>query len=121
MGRDGRGCKVVGRGYQVMGRGYKVVGRGYKVVGRGYQVAGAKSLGEGTKSVVFLVPWGFEGQPFLVSNIKYIKSCDNWEQYNALVLHQKSNSETSNNDINNNEINYPKVTSTSKITSQLHF
>ena len=55
-----------------------------------------------------------------MSNIKEIKSCDNLEQYDALVLHQKSNSETSNNDINNNEINYPKATSTSKITTQLH-
>ena len=33
------------------------------------------------------------------------------------VLHQKYNSETSSHDINNNEIYYPKVTSTSKITS----
>ena len=109
------------RGSWVVGAKSWVVRTRSWVVGRGYQVAGAKSWGEGAKSVVFLVPWGFEGQPFLVSNIKYIKSFDNWEQYNALVLHQKSNSETSNNDINNNEINYPKVTSTSKITSQLNF
>ena len=36
------------------------------------------------------------------------------------VQHQKSNSETSNIDINNNEIHYPIVTSSSKITTQLH-
>ena len=47
-----------------------------------------------------------------------MKSCDNWEQYNAPL---KPNSETSSKDVNNNqcEIYYPKVTS-SKITSQLH-
>ena len=36
------------------------------------------------------------------------------------VLPQKFSSETSKNDINNKEIYYPKVTSTSKITTQLH-
>ena len=63
---------------------------------------------------------GFEGQSFLVSKIKWVKSWDNWNNTTPPVLHQKWNSETSNNDINNDEIYYPKVTSTSKITTQLH-
>ena len=79
----------------------------------------AKSWVVGAKLIVPLrVPWGFVGQPFLVSNIIAII-----ENNTATpVLHQNSNSETSNTDIKNNEIYYPKVTSSSRITThwQLH-